>query len=92
MSAQNATVQRGLAWLERNQNAADGAWPSTSLTKRRDSSSNTGHFMRDAATAYAVLALSENEQRSKNDVVPKNSLPQSTQNSAARLDVLRGAN
>lgn len=52
-------IQRGLAWLTNNQNKEDGSWPSDSLTKRRDASSVAGHFMRDAATAYAVLALSE---------------------------------
>lgn len=57
--SENATVQRGLAWLARNQNAADGSWPSVSLSQRRNASSNVGHFMRDAATAYAVLALTE---------------------------------
>jgi len=58
MTPQDSTVKSGLAWLVRNQNAEDGSWPSTSLTLRRNPSSNVGHFMRDAATAYAVLALS----------------------------------
>lgn len=53
-------VTRGRAWLASNQNKSDGCWPSLSLTKRRDPSSNVGHFMTDAATAYAVLALSAN--------------------------------
>lgn len=57
-TSQDPTVKGGLAWLERNQNAEDGSWPSSSLTLRRNPSSNVGHFMRDAATAYAVLALS----------------------------------
>jgi squalene-hopene/tetraprenyl-beta-curcumene cyclase len=93
MSSQNPTVQRGLAWLTRNQNAADGSWPSTSLTKRRMPSSNIGHFMRDAATAYAVLALSENEQRSKNGLVPGNPPHKTSQNSSAtKLDLAPGGN
>ena len=60
MTPQNSTVNRGLAWLERNQNPEDGSWSSSSLSVRRNPSSNVGHFMRDAATAYAVLALSGN--------------------------------
>ena len=62
MPPQNPTVERGLAWLRDNQNREDGFWPSDSLSLRRNPSSNVGHFMRDAATAYAVLALSENKK------------------------------
>jgi squalene-hopene/tetraprenyl-beta-curcumene cyclase len=61
-SAQDTTVQRGLAWLASNQNATDGSWPSVSLTRRRSPSSNVGQFMKDAATAYAVLALTKNDR------------------------------
>ena len=57
---QDPRLTRGRAWLAINQNKSDGSWPSLSLTQRRNPSSNVGHFMTDAATAYAVLALSEN--------------------------------
>lgn len=65
MPVDNPTVKRGLTWLASNQDSTDGSWPSVSLSQRRSPSSNVGHFMRDAATAYAVLALTEKNRASK---------------------------
>jgi squalene-hopene/tetraprenyl-beta-curcumene cyclase len=51
-------IERGLAWLRANQDRTTGRWISSSLNKNRDPGSDPGRFMSDAATAYAVLALS----------------------------------
>jgi squalene-hopene/tetraprenyl-beta-curcumene cyclase len=56
-------LAKGLAWLRANQDRS-GAWRTASVNKNRAPESsdpgkaNIGKFMWDAATAYAVLALS----------------------------------
>jgi squalene-hopene/tetraprenyl-beta-curcumene cyclase len=63
-------VRRSLTWLTRNQlghggswvRGQEGFWVARSLNKWRNPWSNVGRFMSDAATAYAVLALTEPSQ------------------------------
>jgi squalene-hopene/tetraprenyl-beta-curcumene cyclase len=63
-------LQHGVTWLMRNQQGhggswirgQEGFWVSRSLNKWRAPWSNVGRFMSDAATAYAVLALTEPPQ------------------------------
>lgn len=50
-------IAKGLEWLKANQTPG-GAWRCASVVKQRDPESHVGKFMSDAATAFAVLALS----------------------------------
>ena len=65
MSRENAQLQKGLAWLTANQNRTEGFWLAYSLNNNEEHhiSPDTVRFMKDAATAYAVLALSEANNR-----------------------------
>jgi hypothetical protein len=69
----NPQLQAALSWLRSNQQQ-DGRWLSESVNKRRRKASGVGLFMSDAATAYAVLALLEGDQRSQASL-PESSPP-----------------
>lgn len=63
ISRDDVHQKRALAWLANNQNRNEGSWPGYSLNKNEEhhQSADTALFMTDAATAFAVLALSESD-------------------------------
>ena len=59
VSRTDSRLKRGLDWLSQHQDATTGAWFASSVNKKRDPSTDVGKFMIDAATAFAVLALTQ---------------------------------
>jgi squalene-hopene/tetraprenyl-beta-curcumene cyclase len=55
----HAGFARALGWLKAHQDPKTGAWPASSMNKKRPSVSMEASFMQDAATAFAALALIE---------------------------------
>lgn len=50
-------ADRALEWLKTHQNRETGAWPAVSMNKVYPAGSMEEKFLQDAATAFAVLAL-----------------------------------
>ena len=61
ISSKNAQLKRAISWLTSNQDKTEGSWLAYSLNKNKEHhlSPETALFMNDAATAYAVLALTD---------------------------------
>jgi squalene-hopene/tetraprenyl-beta-curcumene cyclase len=57
MAADDPKMQKALGWLIAKQK--EGTWPLNYVNRPRDPQENIGKFMRDAATAFAILALTE---------------------------------
>jgi hypothetical protein len=60
VAADDARLQKAVAWLTARQQQ-EGTWPATYPNRPRDPQTNVGRFLRDAATAFAVLALTESK-------------------------------
>jgi squalene-hopene/tetraprenyl-beta-curcumene cyclase len=50
-------LARALVWLADHQDRESGKWTATSLNRRRDPATAAANFMNDAATGFAILAL-----------------------------------
>jgi squalene-hopene/tetraprenyl-beta-curcumene cyclase len=59
--ASSPQLVKGLDWLRTHQDRTTGQWLASSMNKQRDPASDAGKFMSDAATAYAVLALTSSK-------------------------------
>lgn len=59
VSLTDARLRRGLSWLEGNQSIWNGRWSADSPNHEYGLWGEPRHFMDDAATAFAVLALAQ---------------------------------
>jgi squalene-hopene/tetraprenyl-beta-curcumene cyclase len=55
--ADDPKSKKALDWLMSHEK--DGTWPAIYINMERDPNTNVGKFMRDASTAFAVLALTD---------------------------------
>ncbi len=55
----NPQLRRGLSWLRGHQRLPQGGWRTSSINEWQSSVNPVSRFMSDAATAYAVLSLTE---------------------------------
>ena len=63
VSRTDARLTRALSWLASHQDKQSGCWAADSMNKKYPAGSMPEGFMRDAATAFAVLALAEDAPR-----------------------------
>ena len=61
----NPKLRKALEWLRAKQDSQFGYWAADSMNKRREAGTIPEGFMRDAATAFAVLALLGPEPRGR---------------------------
>jgi squalene-hopene/tetraprenyl-beta-curcumene cyclase len=59
----DARLARAVEWLKSRQDSQTCAWPADSMNKKYEPGSIPERFMRDAATAFATLALLEADGR-----------------------------
>ena len=71
VSSAQENLSEALAWLVQNQDPTSGRWPSSSLNKERDPTSDRGSLMADAATAFAVLALMQADPSNEDSGLPQ---------------------
>ena len=57
VEADDPNLRKAVSWLISHQK--EGTWPANYLNKKRDPQDNIGKFMRDAATSFAILGLTE---------------------------------
>jgi squalene-hopene/tetraprenyl-beta-curcumene cyclase len=61
----DARLRRGLTWLASHQSSWNGRWLADSPNAAKGHLGTTRHFMDDAATAFAVLSLTESRTLGK---------------------------
>jgi squalene-hopene/tetraprenyl-beta-curcumene cyclase len=69
VAVDHPSLRRAVDWLVTHQ--ADGTWPATYVNRWRDPRDDIGRFMRDAATGYAVLALTDPGRRGPEKALSK---------------------
>jgi hypothetical protein len=65
VSSRDARLGRALEWLKAHQDPKEGYWDGESMNKVFPADSMMVLFMRDAATAYASMALLESAPGNK---------------------------